>query len=185
MQVNNSLRALFAINSIFVFASQLLGPLFAVFVMKIDGGVMLISLATSTQLLSSTFFLVLVSKWGVRVKEREYLLAGGYLLRAVGWLGYIFVSTPLGLVLLQLVFGLGDALGTPSFNAIFAKHVRSDNDIAMYADWSVISNLIMALGMIIGGVMVTVWGFEVLFGVMSAIAMISFTAVMVLPRKVL
>ncbi len=185
MKVNNSLKVLFSINSIFVFASQLLGPLFAVYVMKIDGGVMLISLATSTQLLSSTLFLTLVSKWGINVKEREYLLAGGYLLRAFGWLGYIFITTPVGLVLLQLVFGLGEALGTPSFNAIFAEHVSKENDVSMYADWSVISNLIMALGTILGGLLVTVWGFEVLFGIMSAMALISFAAVLTLPRKIL
>lgn len=185
MRLSNSLKVLFSINAVFVFASQLLGPLFAVYVLKIDGGVMLISLATSTQLLSSTLFLAIVSKWGSGVKEKEYLMAGGYLLRALGWFAYMFISTPVGLVLLQLVFGLGEALGSPSFNAIFAEHVNKENDVSMYADWSVISNLIMALGTIIGGLMVTVWGFGVLFGIMSALALISFVAILVIPRRTL
>ncbi len=185
MKISNSLKTLFTVNSIFVFASQLLGPLFAVYVMKIDGGVMLISLATSVQLLSSTLFLAFVSKWGVGIKEKEYLLAVGYILRAFGWLGYIFVSGPVALILLQLVFGLGDALGTPSFNAIFAEHVDKQNDVPMYADWSVISNLIMALGTVLGGYLVTVWGFNVLFVIMSAMAMVSFFLVLITPRKTL
>ncbi len=185
MKVSNSLRVLFAVNSIFVFASQLLGPLFAVYVLRIDGGIMLISLATTTFLLSSTLFLTLISKWGAVIKQKEFMLAAGYLLRALGWLGYIFVSTPISLVLLQLIFGLGDALGTPSFSAIFAEHVNKENDVSMFADWSVISNVIMALGTILGGLLVTIWGFNVLFVIMAVMAMASFTIILMMPRRVL
>jgi predicted MFS family arabinose efflux permease len=185
MRVNNSLKSLFTINAIFVFASQLLGPLFAVYVLDIDGGIMLVSLATSVQLFSSTLFLAIVSKWGIAIKEKEHLLAAGYILRALGWLGYIFVSTPVGLVLLQLVFGLGEALGTPSFNAIFAEHVNKEDDVSMYADYSVISNLVMSLGTLLGGFLVTVWGFNALFLIMSVMATISFLMVLALPKKVL
>ena len=76
-------------------------------------------------------------------------------------------------------------MGTPSFSAIFAEHVNRENDVSMFADWSVISNVIMALGTILGGLLVTVWGFNVLFVIMAFMAMVSFTIILMMPRRVL
>ena len=185
MRINNSLRTLFVINSIFVFASQLLSPLYAIYVQKFGNGVVLAGTSVSVLLLSSTLFLALISKWGSAVKEKEHMLAVGYLLRAIGWFAYIVISDAFSLIMLQILFGLGEALGTPAFSAIFAEHVNKKDNVEKYADWSIISNTIMALAAVLGGVLVNSFGFNILFIVMSIMAFVSFVSVVLLPRNVL
>jgi predicted MFS family arabinose efflux permease len=185
VKINKSLKALFVLNSIFVFASSLLGPLYAIYVSKIDSKIISVSLSWAIFMFSSTFFMYFVSKYGDKVKEQEYLLAGGFLIRCLAWFGYIFVSNLTGLIMLQVVLGLGEALGTPSWNAIFAKHLDEKKEIMDYSNWNIINNLMVAIATVIGGVVVTYLGFNFLFVGMSFLALLSFVGVLITPRRVL
>ncbi len=185
MKINRSLKVLFFLNSIFVFAGSLLGPLYAVYVSKIDSKIISVSLSWAVFMFSSTLFMYFVSKYGDRVKEQEYLLAGGFLVRCFAWIGYIFISDLTGLIVLQVILGLGEALGTPSWNAIFAKHLDERKEIMDYSSWNIINNLMIAVATVVGGVVATYLGFNVLFIVMSFLALISFMGTLMTPRKVL
>ncbi len=89
---NEALRTLFIFNGIFVFASGLLGPLYAVFVETIDTRIISVSLSWSAFLLSTTLFMLLVRKYGDFIAEKEYLLMAGYLTRSITW--FLFPSFP-------------------------------------------------------------------------------------------
>jgi MFS family permease len=185
MKINKSLRVLFVLNSIFVFAGSLLGPLYAIYVRGIDSKVISVSLSWAVFMFSSTVFMYFVSKYGDKIKEQEYLLAGGFLVRCLAWFGYIFVFNLSSLIILQVVLGLGEALGTPSWNAIFAKHLDEKKEIMDYSNWDIINNLMIAVATIVGGVLVTCFGFNLLFVIMGLLALVSFVGVLVTPRKVL
>src|SRR3989344_3982373 len=171
--MNKSLKTLVLFNGIFVFASCLLGPLYAIYVEGIDKSVLAVSSSWSAFLFSTTLFTYLMSKWGDKVKETEYLLVGGYLIRAVVWLGYIFVGNLFMLILLQVLLGIGESLGTPSYDAIFAEHLDRNKHIKDYSIWKVISNLVGASATLMGGFVVSFYGFVPLFIFMSVIALIS------------
>jgi len=185
VKINSSLRVLFFLNSIFVFAGSLLGPLYAVYVSRIDDKIISVSLSWAVFMFSSTLFMYFVSKFGDRVKEQEYLLAGGFLIRCLAWIGYIFVSNLTGLILLQILLGLGEALGTPAWNAIFAKHLDYREEIMDYSNWNIINNLMVAAATVAGGVIATYLGFNLLFVIMSVGAFFSLVGVLITPRKVL
>lgn len=185
MKINKSLRVLFVLNSIFVFAGSLLGPLYAIYVRGIDSKVISVSLSWAVFMFSSTIFMYFVSKYGDKIKEQEYLLAGGFLVRCLAWFGYIFVFNLPSLIILQVVLGLGEALGTPSWNAIFAKHLDEKKEIMDYSNWDIINNLMIAVATVVGGVLVTCFGFNFLFVIMGLLAFVSFVGVLVTPRKVL
>ncbi len=185
MKINKPLRVLFILNSIFVFAGSLLGPLYAIYVRGIDSKVISVSFSWAVFMFSSTVFMYFVSKYGDRVKEQEYLLAGGFLVRCLAWFGYIFVSNLPSLIMLQIVLGLGEALGTPSWNAIFANHLDEKKEIMDYSNWDIIKNLMIAVATVVGGVLVTCFGFNLLFAVMGLLAFVSFIGVLITPRKVL
>jgi MFS family permease len=89
------------------------------------------------------------------------------------------------LIILQVVLGLGEALGTPSWNAIFAKHLDEKKEIMDYSNWDIINNLMIAVATVVGGVLVTCFGFNFLFVIMGLLAFVSFVGVLVTPRKVL
>ncbi len=185
MKVNKSLKVLFTLNSIFVFAASLLGPLYAIYVQGIDNKVITISASWAVFMISSTVFMYFISKYGDKIKEQEYLLAGGFLVRSLAWLGYLFVSNLTGLILIQILLGLGEALGTPAWGAIFAKHLDGKREIMDFSQWNIINNLAIAVATLIGGVFVTLFGFNFLFVLMSLLALISFIGVLLTPRKVL
>lgn len=185
MQINKSLKTLFALNSVFVFGGSLFGPLYAIYIQGLDNKVVTVSLSWAVFMISSTLFMYFVSKYGDRVKEQEYLLASSFLVRAVAWIGYLFVTNITGLILIQIILGLGEALGTPAWNAIFAKHLDGHKEIMDYSNWDITKNLIVAFATVSGGLLVTKFGFNVLFVIMSMLALTSFAGVLITPRRVL
>jgi len=185
MKKNRSLRILFILNSIFVFASSLLGPLYAIFVQEIDSKVMSVSISWAVFMFSSTVFMYFVSKYGDKIKEQEYLLSAGFLIRSMAWLAYIFVSNFNDLIILQVFLGLGAALGSPAWNAIFAKHLDENKEIKEYSYWLIVNNFMIAIATLIGGIFVTYFGFNFLFIAMSLLSFVSFIGVLITPREVL
>lgn len=184
MRTNRALRVLITFNGLLLFGGMLFGPLYAVFVQRI-GGIVLIGVSSASYYLSASLFLWVVGKFGDKVKEKELMLGASYLIRAVGYLGFLFVDRPLFLILLQMFFGLAEALGTPTFGALFAKHVDGDMEIMEYSDWALVANLIMAIGALTGGYFVSSFGFSAVFVVISALCLTSSLGIFLLPRKVL
>lgn len=185
MKINKSLKVLFGLNSIFVFGGSLFGPLYAVYIQGLDSNIITVSLSWSVFMISSTIFMYFVSKYGDLVKEQEYLLASGFLVRALAWFGYIFVTDVSGLILIQVVLALGEAFGTPAWNAIFAKHLDGHKEIMDYSNWNIINNLVVAIATVVGGVLVVEFGFRVLFVVMGLLALTSFVGTLLTPRRTL
>lgn len=184
--INKSLKILYVYNGIFVFAGGLLGPLYALFVTELDNKVFSVSLTWAVFLISSSIFTFVISKLrDDLVKEKEYLLLAGFLTRAVVWFLYIFVDSLASLAILQFLLGLGEALGSPTFNSIFAEHLDPGRHIAEYANWQLIVYIVVALSTLLGGLIVTYFGFRPLFFLMSLLAIVSFFGVLFTPRKLL
>lgn len=185
MKNNLALKALFIANSIYLFAALLLGPLYAVYIQRIGGGILIVSISTGVFYVASTLFLIFMSRWGDRVKEKELLLAVSYVIRGIGFLAFIFINSSLYLILIQIVFGLGDALGTPTFGALFAKHIDKKVEVMEYSDWTLVANLVMALGTILGGFIVSSLGFNFLFVAIAILCFMSAFWILLTPRKVI
>ncbi len=183
--INRSLKVLFLSNSLLVFASALLGPLYAIFVTGIDAKILSVSFSWFAFLASAIFFIYLVGKYGDKIKEKEYMLLGGYIVRAIVWIFFIFVSNIQELIILQILLGIGEALGNPSFDAIFAVHLDKEKHVADFSAWKMIEKIAIASGTLIGGVIVSAFGFTPLFIIMSSAAFISFLIVLFQPRKLL
>jgi MFS family permease len=182
---NKALNTLFVYNGIFVFATSLLGPLYAVFVETIDSNIIYVSLSWSAFLASSTLCMLLMRNYVDRIVEREYLLMGGYLIRAIVWFTFPLITTIEVLILLQVLLGIGEALGTPAYDAIFAEHLESNKHVKNYTDWKLITNVVGAIAIIIGGLLVSEFGFAILFYLMGILASISFLGVYMKPRNLL
>lgn len=182
---NSALKTLFVFNGIFVFAANLLGPLFAIYVERLGVDVFGVSLSWASFLVSSVVFTYLISLFGDRIREKEYLLMAGYLIRSVVWISYIFVGQLYLLILLQVILGVGEAFGTPAFDAIFAEHLDNNHHIREYADWKIVSNILSAVAIITGGMIAINFGFNLVFILMSVLSMFSFASVLLISRRVL
>lgn len=183
--MNKSLKTLFVFNGIFVFAYYLVGPIFAIFVEGIGNTILNVSLVTSVALFSNTIFTYIVSRLGDRVKEKEYLLMAGYLIRALVWASYTLVNNLQSLLILQVILGIGQSCGTPSFSSIFAEHLDKGKYIKEYGSWHFVSNIIGAVATLVGGFIASNFGFNTLFLIMSGLALIAFFGVLLKPRDLL
>src|SRR3989338_1436864 len=182
---NKALKVLFLYNAIFVLAGGLLGPLYAVFIQNFEKSILVISLSWATFLISTTVFTFLISKVGDRIIEKEYLLMSGYLIRAIALLLFAFVNNFILLILLLILLCVGEAVGNPSFDTIFAEHLDKGRYVEEYADWKLIENLTVAVAAVIGGLVVSKFGFQILFLTMSALAVVSFLGVLLKSRSLL
>lgn len=179
--VNKVLKLLFLYNGVFVLAGSLLGPLYALYVEGIDAGILPVSFSWAIFLFSTTVFTYILSKLGDGIKHKRFFLAGGYLVRGICWFSMGFITNMEQLFVIQFILGIGEALGTPAFDAIFAEHLDKSKHIMDYSDWKVISNGVLVLGTLMGGFIVSRYGFQPLLMGMSALAMISLFGVMANP----
>ena len=185
MNNNKSLLSLFLINGIFVFASSLFGPLYAVYIEKLGTGILSASLTWSVMLVTTTLVTMVVAKYGDKVKEKEYLLIAGFIIRSIAWFSYTIIQNVPQLIIVQVLVGIGEAVGSPAFDAIFADHLDKKSEIMEYSGWKVLYNLVAALGTGIGGVLVVSFGFNIMFYVMSTLAATSAVIAITRPRKLL
>lgn len=183
--LNKALRTLFIYNGVFVFAGGLLGPLYALYVLNITENVIVITFSWALFLFASTLGMYIISKFGDSFKEKEYLLILGYVLRACAWIAYIFVDSVAFLLLLQILLGVGEALGTPSFNALVAEHLPVGRQIQAYSEMMILFNLSVAMATVVGGIIVAQFGFAYLFGTMAALSLVSIVGIYTKPRRLL
>jgi len=183
--MNKSLKLLLTINSIFVIAGNLLGPLYAVYIEGLGGSIAVVSATWSVMLLTTTLVNFALIRYGDRIKEHEYFLIAGFILRAVTWTGFIFASNIAGIIILQIILGLGEAVGSTGFDAIFAEHLDKSSHIRDYAVWKTVSNIIAALATLMGGFVVASYGFRPMFYFMAVIAIGCAIFTYFLPRRAL
>ncbi len=176
---NKYLLNLFFFNGIFVLASGLLGPLYAVFVERIDDSVLAVSFSWAAFLFSTTFFLLIVAKYADLVEEKKYLVMIGYLLQAIVWLCFPQINSLTQLIVLQIILGGAEALGAPTFQAMIADHLDDGNKIKELSVWKIVLNAATAVAAVVGGLIVATWGFNVLFYSMAGLALISFAGLLI------
>jgi len=81
--MNKSLIILLAVNSVFVLAANLLGPLYAVYIEQLGGDIAVVSGTWSVMLLITTLVNFLLVKYVDKIREHEYFLIAGFILRAI------------------------------------------------------------------------------------------------------
>jgi MFS family permease len=121
---------------------------------------------------------------GDLIKNKSYFLAASYLIRFVVWTLYVVTNNFQMLIILQVLLGLGESLGTPSYDALVAEHLDRNKHIRDYSEWKLISNLVGAIATLVGGYVVTKYGFDYLFLVMACFAFVSFVGIFLQPKKV-
>lgn len=136
-------------------------------------------------LLTTTLINALLIRYGDRVKEHEYFLIGGFICRAVAWAGFAFATNISTIVILQIIIGMGEAAGSTGFDAIFAEHLDKSGHIKDYATWKTIANIVAAIGVICGGLIVTYYGFISMFLLMALVAGSCAIFTYLLPREAL
>lgn len=171
------------ISSIFYnFAAGLLGPIYAIFVQQIGGTIITASVAWSIY----TFFIgVLLLIFG-RIEDKfnkRKLFVIGRAVNTFGIVGYLFVSSPFQLFVVQGVLGIAVALMNPTFEAIFSRGLSKGKESSEWSTWEGSINIMYAIASLVGGTIATIFGFRILFVFMAFASALSTLAATALLKK--
>lgn len=162
-------RNLLYASMLWYLSDGLLGPFFAIYSEKIGGDILDISWALAAYYLVAGFLYIFVGKIIDKYKNERQVMVWGYALNALITFLYIFVSTPNQLLLLQVGFGITAAMATPTWNKIFAENESKRNGGLLWGLSDGTANIVMGIGVILGGLIINFWSFEVLFFIMGLI----------------
>ena len=149
----------------------MLGPLFAIFAERIGGSILDISWAWATYLIVTGLLIIFVGKISDRI-NKEKLMIAGYFLNALFTFSYLFVSSPKHLFIVQAGLGIATALGTPTWEALYAKYEDKRHAGFIWGLASGEAGIITGVAMIIGGLIVNYFSFNTLFITMGIIQVI-------------
>lgn len=183
--MNKAIRILVFTNSFVLLAAAMLGPIYAIFVEDIGGGILEASWAIGLYSLMTALALFVFGKYEDRMKQQELAVATGYLILAAGYFGYLAVHSIWSLFFVQIILGIGMALYSPAFDALYSHHITEKRAASQWGIWELMANLISSGGAILGGLLANFFGFSVLFLTMGTLCLASAVFIWMLPRRVL
>jgi len=160
-------------SNIWSLGEGMLGPLLAVFTKRVGGDVLDISWALATYLIIGGSLYIFVGKITVSYVSKEKTMVGGYALNALFTFGYLFVSAPWHLFIVQAGLGIATAMATPTWDALYAKHEDRGNAGFQWALAGGQSQIITGISIIAAGYIVSLASFTTLFLTMGVIQVIA------------
>lgn len=172
--MNNKAKVLLDGDYLMTFGTGMLGPIFAVFAQKIGGDLLDISWAWAAYLITTGIFMFLIGKFSdfsSRRLVKEKLVVAGFGIQSILTFGYLFVSTPLHLLFLQIALGLANAMSFPTWDALYAKYENKKKD---GLSWGLVDGgeqFLTGVAILVGGFIVSYFSFTALFITMGLLQM--------------
>jgi predicted MFS family arabinose efflux permease len=169
MTLTRTSRILLAGANIWYFGEGMLGPLFAIYAEKIGGDILDITWAWATYLIITGILYILVGRILNKKPYKEKVMVMGYGLNALFTFGYLFVDSPVKLFFVQVGLGVAEAIGTPAWDALYAKNTSDDADAYAWGLSSGQSQIVTGVAFAIGGIITHFISFEALFITMGLV----------------
>lgn len=182
---NKALKILLATNAMVLIAAAMLGPIYALFVEKVGGDLMDASIAGAVFAFVAGLTTLVSGKYSDKIKENELIIVLGYVIMGMGFLLYFWVDSVIFLFIVQAIIGLGEAIYSPAFDAVYSKHLDEHKSGTQWGAWESINYFTTAVGAIIGGGLVTLFGFQMIFVIMAMLCFSSALYIYHLKRSVL
>ena len=183
--MNRGLRILLMVNTLLTFATGLFAPFYAIFVMKIGGDVVFAGLSWGLFSVTTGLLVLIFSDWGLKVQQPERLVALGYIIRSAVFLSYAFMGNIPQLILTQVLWGIGAAVGAPAYDSLYSKHTDQEGSLWQWGQYEGITSIAVGISAIIGGLVIAWLGYTMLFVIMAIIYLISGMYIWSLPKDVL
>ena len=182
---NKALKILLAVNAATLFAGAMIAPIYAMYVEKIGGDLLDASLTSAIFSLVAGAVSLIAGRYSDKTKNNELIVALGYFVLGVGYFFYTLVDSILSLFAVQVFIGIGFAISSPPYDALYSKHVDGHKSGTQWAGWESMAFITTAVGAVAGGLIATEFGFQSVFVIMSVLSLGSALYVYLLPRKAL
>jgi len=170
--MKKQLKILLIIDALFVLAGGLFGPIYAIFVQDIGGDLLTAGGAYGAFAIAAGVLVFILGKWEDHVKHLEKLLIASYALSCVGFLGYLLIQRPLHLFMVQIIFGIANAINKPAYDALYSKYLNKRKFASQWGMWESMVWITTGIAAVIGGFIARAHGFRPLFIIMLIISLI-------------
>ncbi len=183
--MNKALRLLLITDSFILISSAMFGPIYAIFVQEIGGGILEASWAVAVFSFITGISLYFFARFEDQMKEQELALVFGYFVLAIGYFGYLFVHSLPSLLLMQAILGIGKAVYTPAYDGLYSIHLDRKKAASQWGAWEMMAYIISGIGAVVGGLLANAFGFSILFVIMGMLCVFGAFVIWLQPRKVL
>ncbi len=159
-------------DNLWMLGEGMLGPLFAVFALQINGSLLNITWAWATYLIVAGVLHVAVGKLCDELKKPEKLAVFGLGLNVIFTFAYLLVDSPAKLFIVQAGLGIAMALANPPWYSLYARQedvAVSHHSAFKWGLWKGTTLIVTGLAVVIGGFIVNNWGFRTLFIIMGCV----------------
>jgi len=165
--INPVIRFFIISDTVFIGASGLLGPIFALFIENFvrGGNATVAGLAAGIYLFTKSIFQIPVAHFIDIIrgeKDDFWVLFIFTILIAFTPLLYLVISTPLQLYIIQFILGLFSAFAFPTYMAIFTRHIDKEKEGTEWGIYFTLTDLMSSMLAIIGGYIAATQGFPIL-----------------------
>ncbi len=181
--LNKALKMLLLISGLFMFAYAMLMPIYALFVEKIGGDVRAASIAYAIFWLVTGLLTFIAGRIENKMKRVELAIVCSQFIIALAYLFYYFIKSIPMLYLAMVVLGIGNAIFWPAFHSLYTRHVNAQRSAWQWGFYDGLTYLIPAVGAFIGGWLVKLYGFGLIFVIMAALSLLNGLFIIILPKK--
>ncbi len=185
LHFNKAIRILLATNAMVLMAGAMFGPIYALFVQNVGGSLLDASIAGGVFALFAGITTLISGRYSDKIKENELIIVFGYLIMGISFLLYILVNSVLSLLFVQALIGIGEAIYSPAFDAVYSKHLNNKKSGVQWGAWESMYYFTAAIGAFTGGMLVTIFGFNFMFIIMAFLCFFSALYILHLNRRVL
>ncbi len=180
--MNTTLKTLILVSLFLHFAAGLLSPVYALYVQSIGGTLEQVGVTFAAMPFIIAIGLLILGKQTDKTGNEESYLLLGYVLKVIGFSGYLLVSTVPQLIIVQCILGISYVISTPAYQSLYTKHLTKGKFAQNWSVWEAVTQLSAATAAIVGSLVLKLFGFQSLFLLMTLFATLGLATTVILLR---
>ena len=160
------LKFMLTSDALFIFAGNLLIPIYALFVQKIQGSVLDIGIAWSIAIF---VFATLQYPFGIladKYSKKNFLLIA-YFGSGLAFLSLLLITSVWQLFALEFLIGIFNAAGTPAFDGLYSRALERGKEARQWGIWEMATSYAAGFAGLLSAVIIYFFSFAHLFVLMA------------------
>jgi MFS transporter, DHA1 family, multidrug resistance protein len=184
---NKALQALLFGNSLILISLGMLVPIYALFVKELGGSALSAGLTAGALAFASACSALVSGKLidHFDPSQTKNFLVSGWLLIGLSAISYMLVNNVAVLFLVQIFTGFVKTISAPAFDTLYARHLDKQSTGQEYGLWEASFFITAGIGSVLGGLLVTEFGFDGVFIGMAILAFLAAIYIAFLPKDTL
>jgi len=180
--VNRVIKILIFSDFVLNSAWGLLGPIFAIFIVQkialgnTTEGAKIAGFASLTYWIVKSILQIPIGGYLDKnhgEKDDFWFMVCGTFIAGLTTFGYLIVSRPWHIYILQVLYAIGMAMVTPSWSAIFTRHIDKGKEAFEWGLRSTSLGFGAGIAGAVGGILVAFFGFKIIFILVGILTIIS------------